>query len=80
MNLSTSKTRTPLMLTRNQIVSLDRQRLNIRSANGEALARVQIVRALIDGLQEAHIDLSQCRSEEDIRVLFTERLQGSPPE
>ena len=77
---STSKTsRTPLQLTRKQIVSLDQQRLNIRAANGTALARVQIVRALIDGLQKADVDLSQCQSEEDIRVLLTERLQGSPP-
>ena len=66
---------TPLMLTTKQIVSLDQQRLNIRAESGAAIARVHIIRAMIDSL--ADIDLSQCRSENDIRVLFTERLQGS---
>ncbi len=68
---------TPLMLTTKQIVSLDQQRLNIRAESGAAIARVHIIRAMIDSLEKSAIDLSQCQSEDDIRVLFTGRLQGS---
>ena len=74
--MDTFTKKVPFLLTRQQIVGLDRQRLNIRAANGAALSRADIVRALIDSLDAASVDLTGCKTETDLRTLFLAKLFG----
>ena len=74
--MDTFTKKVPFLLTRQQIVGLDRQRLTVRAANGAALSRADIVRALIDGLDAARVDLTGCKTEADLRTLFLAKLRG----
>lgn len=56
-----------VVLLNRQIVFLDRLSADIRSASGAVVKRAEILRALIDALAESRIDLTQARSEKDVR-------------
>jgi hypothetical protein len=67
-------TKVTVVLFDRQIVFLDRLCADIRAGSGVAISRAHVIRALIDGLTEAGLDLTGARSEADLRALFTSRL------
>jgi hypothetical protein len=67
-------TKVTVVLFDRQIVFLDRLCADIRAGSGVAISRAHVIRALIDGLTEAGLDLTGTRSEADLRALFTARL------
>ena len=69
-------TKVTVVLFDRQIVFLDRLCADIRAGSGVAISRAHVIRALIDGLTEAGLDLTGTRSEADLRALFTVRLGG----
>jgi hypothetical protein len=61
-----------------EIVFLDRLVADIRAANGSALSRAHLIRALIDALAESDVDLTASRSESDLAKAFGERFRRRP--
>jgi hypothetical protein len=57
-----------------QILQLDRLVTDIRSTNGKALNRAEIIRALIDGLIDSGMDITGTASEADLRGRVAQRL------
>jgi len=66
-----------VVLKDRQILFLDRLALDIRTATGAAVARAEIIRGLIDGLEAAGLDLSTAVSEEEVRRRVLDVLGGS---
>jgi hypothetical protein len=60
-----------------QIVHLDQVTTDVRSKNGKALNRAEIIRALIDGLIDSGMDITSAGSEADLRARVARRL-GTP--
>jgi hypothetical protein len=60
-----------------QILHLNRLTKGIRTKNGKVLNRAEIIRALIDGLLDSGMDITQVSSEGDLRGRVARRL-GSP--
>jgi hypothetical protein len=67
-------TKVTVVLFDRQIVFLDRLGADIRSANGVAISRAHVIRALVDALSESGLDLTGTRSENDLRAMLTARL------
>ncbi|MDQ3417988.1 MAG: hypothetical protein M3541_04295 [Acidobacteriota bacterium] len=57
-----------------QIVFLDRLAANIRAQSGAAISRAQLIRALVDAVSDADIDLTASRSEADLKATILSRL------
>jgi hypothetical protein len=70
-------TKVTVVLMDREIVFLDRLVADIRAANGAAISRAHLIRALIDALAESDIDVTACRSGRDLTELFGQRFQ--PP-
>ncbi len=64
-----------VVLKDRQILFLDRLALDIRAATGAAVARAEIIRALIDAVEAAKIDLTDATSEDEVRNIVLERLK-----
>jgi hypothetical protein len=60
-----------------QILALDRLTREIRNKTGKVLNRAEIIRALIDGLLDSGMDITNASSEGDLRGRVARRL-GSP--
>ena len=60
-----------------QIVQLDRLSIDVRGKSGKVLNRTEIIRALIDGLIDSGMDITNSGSESDLRAKVARRL-GSP--
>jgi hypothetical protein len=58
-----------------QIVFLDRLIADIRTASGVAIARADVIRALVDALGESDLDLTRGHSETDLKIILAERLR-----
>src|SRR5881275_2576424 len=67
-------TKVTVVLMDRQIVFLDRLGADIRAANGVAISRAHVIRALIDALSESDLDLTGTRSEADLKAILTARL------
>ena len=67
-------TKVTVVLFDRQIVFLDRLGADIRAANGVAISRAHVIRALIDALSESDLDLTATRSEADLKAVLTARL------
>jgi hypothetical protein len=63
-----------VVLFRRQVAFLDRLTASIRARTGAAVSRAQIIRALIDALGDAGIDLTGARSEADLKTMVLARL------
>ena len=72
-------TRVAMILYDRQIVFLDRLITDIRASTGVVVKRTDIVRALIDGLIDAKVDLTSARDASDIRD-FISRAGCTPRE
>ena len=55
-------TKVTVVLFDRQIVFLDRLAANIRAQSGAAISRAQLIRALVDAVSDADIDLTSSRS------------------
>ena len=60
------------------LVFLDRQTAEIRAKTTASISRAEIIRALIDALEDSGMDISGVRSEEELRALLEKRLKRRP--
>ena len=67
-------TKVTVVLFNRQIVFLDRLAANIRAQSGAAISRAQLIRALLDAVTDADIDLTTAMSEADLKATLLTRL------
>ena len=67
-------TKVTVVLFNRQIVFLDRLAANIRAQSGAAISRAQLIRALLDAVADADIDLTSSTSEADLKATVLARL------
>src|SRR5688572_5817821 len=67
-------TKVTVVLFNRQIVFLDRLAANIRAQSGAAISRAQLIRALLDAVADADIDLTTSMSEADLKATLLSRL------
>lgn len=67
-------TKVTVVLFNRQIVFLDRVAASIRAHNGAAISRAQLIRALVDAVADADVDLTTARSEADMKATILSRL------
>jgi hypothetical protein len=67
-------TKVTVVLFNRQIVFLDRLAANIRAQSGAAISRAQLIRALLDAVADADIDLTSATSENDLKTTILARL------
>jgi hypothetical protein len=67
-------TKVTVVLFDRQIVFLDRLAANIRAQSGAAISRAQLIRALVDAVSDADIDLTSSQSEADLKATILSRL------
>jgi hypothetical protein len=67
-------TKVTVVLFNRQIVFLDRLAANIRAQSGAAISRAQLIRALLDAVADADVDLTSATSEADLKATILTRL------
>lgn len=67
-------TKVTVVLFNRQIVFLDRMAANIRAQSGAAISRAQLIRALLDAVADADVDLTTATSEADLKSSLLSRL------
>jgi hypothetical protein len=67
-------TKVTVVLFNRQIVFLDRLAANIRAQSGAAISRAQLIRALLDAVADADVDLTTATSETDLKATILSRL------
>jgi hypothetical protein len=67
-------TKVTVVLFNRQIVFLDRLAASIRAQSGAAISRAQLIRALLDAVADADIDLTESTSEADLKATILARL------
>lgn len=67
-------TKVTVVLFNRQIVFLDRLAASIRAQNGAAISRAQLIRALLDAVADADLDLTASTSEADLKATLLARL------
>jgi hypothetical protein len=67
-------TKVTVVLFNRQIVFLDRLAASIRAQSGAAISRAQLIRALLDAVADAELDLTVARSEADLKRTMLARL------
>ena len=67
-------TKVTVVLFNRQIVFLDRLAANIRAQSGAAISRAQLIRALLDAVADADIDLTTAMSAADLKATLLTRL------
>jgi len=67
-------TKVTVVLFNRQIVFLDRLAANIRAQSGAAISRAQLIRALLDAVADADVDLTTATSDADLKTTLLARL------
>ena len=67
-------TKVTVVLFNRQIVFLDRLAASIRAQSGAAISRAQLIRALLDAVADADVDLTAAMSETDLKATILSRL------
>ncbi|MBA3297482.1 MAG: hypothetical protein H0U19_11140 [Acidobacteria bacterium] len=67
-------TKVTVVLFNRQIAFLDRVAASIRAQSGAAISRAQLIRALVDAMADADVDLTSARSEQDLKATILARL------
>ena len=67
-------TKVTVVLFDRQIVFLDRVAASIRAHSGAVITRAQLIRALVDAMADADVDLTSSRSEQDLKATILARL------
>jgi hypothetical protein len=65
-----------VVLRTNQVVYLDRVCADIRAKSGAAIARAELIRALIDALADGGLNVTSARNEAELRALFSRKLKA----
>jgi len=73
-----SYSKVTVVLRNRQIVFLDRLTADIRSANGSVIRRAEIIRSLVDALQESPVPVSEVQSGNDLKAAI--RRNTAPAE
>lgn len=73
-------TRVSVILLGRQIAYLDHLAADIRSTTGAAINRAELIRAMIDAVEGARLDLTHTTSEADIRSSIMDRLKATKPD
>ena len=82
-------TKVTVVLFDRQIVFLDQLARTIRAKHGTALSRAQLIRAFVDAIDDANLDLTGLTSERDVKRALVKRLSradtasalsGTPPD
>jgi hypothetical protein len=68
-------TKVTVVLLNRQIAFLDRLAIDLRLTSGWAVSRAEIIRTLVDVLEESRLELDGIRSEGELRDRLTRRLQ-----
>ena len=68
-------TKVTVVLFNRQIGFLDRLAESINAESGVAISRAQLIRAMVDAAADADVDLTQTRSEGDIKAALLARLR-----
>jgi hypothetical protein len=68
-------TKVTVVLFDRQITFLDQLAGDIRSRTGATISRAQIIRAFVDSIRDAGVDLIDAASEADLRSVVTARLR-----
>lgn len=66
-----------VVLYNRQIVFLDQLSTDVRRLNGVVLKRAEIIRALVDALNEVGPDLSETTSEDALKRYLVKRMRSS---
>ncbi len=64
-----------VVLRTDQVVFLDRVCSDIRAKSGAAIARAELIRALVDALSDCRINVTSARNEADLRSLFVGQMK-----
>ena len=67
-------TKVTVVLFNRQIVFLDRLAANIRAQSGAAISRAQLIRAVLDAVTDADVELTSSMSEADLKATLLTRL------
>ena len=67
-------TKVTVVLFNRQIVFLDRLAATIRAQRGAAISRAQLIRALLDAVADADVDLTMATSETELKATILARL------
>jgi hypothetical protein len=67
-------TKVTVVLFDRQITFLDRLSANIRAQSGSAISRAQLIRAVVDAIADADVDLTASTSEADLKATILARL------
>jgi hypothetical protein len=73
-------TKVTVVLFDRQIVLLDRLAANIRAKSGTTISRAQLIRAGIDAVAAADMDLTSASTEGDLKTAILARLDGNRPD
>lgn len=72
-----SWTKISVVMLDRQIVFLDELAIAIRKQSGTVIRRAEIIRALVDAMEESRIDVMSAASEEDLKGILTRHLRKS---
>jgi hypothetical protein len=70
-------TKVTVVLFNRQIRYLDRLSASIRANTGAAISRAQLIRAVVDAVGEANVDLTAAPSEAELKMALLARLGAS---
>ena len=70
--------KTTLILRPDQRTRLDQLGVAIRASTRATVSTAAIIRGLLDAVDEAKIDLTQCRTEADVKAIVLAQLVSSP--
>ena len=69
-------TKVSVVMFERQVVELDRLTTTIRSKSGAHLTRAEVIRALLDALNESRLDVSAVLSGAHLQRLVAQKLAG----
>jgi len=69
--------RVTVILRDSQCHRLDRIALAAREKTGQAIRRAAIIRAMVDAVDEAGVDLTECGSETEVRERIVRALRAN---
>ena len=69
-------TKVSVVMFERQVLELDRLTTTIRSKSGAHLTRAEVIRALLDALNESRIDVTAALSGAQLKRLIAQKLSG----
>jgi hypothetical protein len=72
-------TKVTVVLFDRQILFLDRLASSIRTRNGAAISRAQLIRAFVDAVGDSAVDVTASTTEADVKAIMLARLGRHRP-